>query len=196
VVACGFDPNDAGRIPDEDRCGLPDAAMVLRHLNLDRCTALADVGCGPGRFTLPAARAIAPGGVVYGIDLREDMLGRLRRRADEEGLGNVLPVLAEEDDEWPVPTESCGAVLIAGVYHKVDPASMFIGEVRRILQPGGVCLLVDWKPEATPVGPPLDVRVNPEDVTLEFTSGGFQFIGPCDVGPYAYGLKFVRPPRG
>lgn len=190
-----FDPKGAERLLDESRRGWHDPERILGHLDLARCTALADVGCGPGWFALPAARAMGPGGVVYGIDLREEMLDLLRRRAGEQGLGNVLPVLAEEEDEWPVPTESCDAVLIADVYHEVDPASMFIGEVKRILRPGGICLVVDWKPEATPVGPPPDVRLDPEDVTQEFTAGGFRFLGACDVGPYSYGLKFSKPPH-
>ncbi|MFS8640853.1 MAG: class I SAM-dependent methyltransferase [Symbiobacteriaceae bacterium] len=194
-MAHTFDPRDAWRLLDERRLSWHDPARILRHLELERCTAMADVGCGPGWFTLPAARALPPGGVVYGIDIREEMLDHLRRRAREQGLDNVVPVLAEEEDEWPVPTESCEAVLIADVYHEVDPASLFIGEVKRILRPGGVCLVVDWKPEPTPEGPPPEVRVDPADVAAEFTAGGFRFAGPCDVGPYSYGLKFVKPAR-
>ncbi|BAD42020.1 class I SAM-dependent methyltransferase [Symbiobacterium thermophilum] len=190
-----FDPQRVERLLDERRYSWHDPAQVLRHLDLDRCTALADVGCGPGWFALPAAKRLPPGGVVYGIDISEEMLEHLRRRARAQGVDNVVPVLAEEEDEWPVPTESCEAVLIADVYHEVDPASMFIGEVKRILRPGGVCLVVDWKPEPTPEGPPADHRVDPDDVIAEFTAGGFQFVGPCDVGPYSYGLKFAKPPH-
>ncbi|MBP2016957.1 SAM-dependent methyltransferase [Symbiobacterium terraclitae] len=188
-----FDPAHAERLLDEGRRAWHDPAQVLRHLNLERCTALADVGCGPGWFALEAARRVPPGGRVYAVDLSPEMLALLSRRARAAGLENVLPVLAEEEDEWPVPTGACAAALIANVYHEVDPASMFVGEVKRILEPGGLCLLVDWKPEATPVGPPVSARVAPEDVVAEFTAAGFDYAGPCDVGPYSYGLRFVKP---
>ncbi|OTA41062.1 MAG: hypothetical protein A6D92_10340, partial [Symbiobacterium thermophilum] len=160
-----------------------DPARILRHLELERCTAMADVGCGPGWFTLPAARALPPGGVVYGIDIREEMLDHLRRRAREQGLDNVVPVLAEEEDEWPVPTESCEAVLIADVYHEVDPASLFIGEVKRILRPGGVCLVVDWKPDRLPRARPPTTGSTRMTSSRSLRPAGFSSSAPATWGP-------------
>jgi SAM-dependent methyltransferase len=45
-----------------------------------------DVGCGNGAVGLEAARAVAPGGHVTGIDLSAPMLGVARRRAEEQGM--------------------------------------------------------------------------------------------------------------
>jgi ubiquinone/menaquinone biosynthesis C-methylase UbiE len=45
-----------------------------------------DVGCGNGAVSLEAARAVAPGGLVTGIDLSAPMLGVARRRAEEQGM--------------------------------------------------------------------------------------------------------------
>jgi len=191
-MAHRFDPRRADRLLDQGRREWHDPELVLRHLNLGERSTLADIGCGPGWFALAAAERLEPGGRVLGIDVSAEMLQRLAERAGERGLANVVPVLAEEEDEWPVPTAVCDAALIANVYHEADPASLFIGEVKRILQPGATCLLVDWKPEATPVGPPLAERVDPQDVVAEFTAVGFHFAGACDVGPYTYGLKFQR----
>lgn len=191
-MARRFDPEDALRLLSESRRRWQDPEQVLRHLDLERYTALADVGCGPGWFALEAARRLPPEGRVYAIDLSPEMLALLARRVQQAGLHNVVAVLAEEEDEWPVPTEVCDAALVVNVYHEVDPASLFVGEVKRILRPGGVCLLVDWKTEATPEGPPLAERVEPQDVVAEFTATGFHYEGPCDVGPYSYGLKFIK----
>lgn len=120
-------------------------------------------------------------------------MDRLMERAQAEGIPNIRPVLAEAEDEFPIPSTSCDAILLANVYHECDPASNLIHELRRILRPGGTLLLVDWKPETTPVGPPLAERVAAEDVTEEFTGSGFKFSGPCNVGPWHYGLKFELP---
>lgn len=191
-LAHKFDPSRMDRLLETERLTWNDPGQVLRPLRLESCTALADVGCGPGWFALEAARRMPPGGKVYGIDLSPEMLERLQARAREAGLTNVEAVLAEEEAEYPVPTESMDAVLIANVYHEVDPASLFLGEVRRMLKRGGVCLVVDWRPEPTPNGPPAAHRVSPQDVRAEFLAAGFTEGESHDVGPYHYGLTFHK----
>lgn len=185
-----FDPAKAGHLLDPARREWHDPDRVLAHLGLDRGQVVADVGCGPGWFTLPVAERVAPDGLVYAIDVEEKMLERLMERANECAVTNIRPVLAEEEDEFPVPSSSCDAALVASVYHEVDPTFSFVNEVRRILRPGGLCLVVEWRPEATPVGPPQHERLTPEDVTREWVGAGFEPGGHVEVGPYHYGLKF------
>lgn len=176
----------------EERRAWDDPDTVLHHLNLNACAILADIGCGTGWFTLAAARKMAPGGYVYAVDISEEMLNQVRQKAREADLGNIEPVLAEEEDEYPIPTGSVDMVLIADLYHEVDPATNFLGEIRRILKPGGTCFVVDWRQEETSGGPPLEQRVDQQDVTEEFYSSGFILAGTCDVGPHHYGLKFQK----
>lgn len=187
-----FDPAHMERLLGEERRKVNDPVQILAHLNLQPGMTLADVGCGPGWFAVEAGKQVTPGGLIYGIDLSEAMLERLAQRAAEAGVTTVKPILGEEPDEWPVPTESCDAVLLANVYHETDPQSLFLGEVKRMMKPGGLCLLVDWKPEPTPGGPPLAERLNPDEVAAEFTAAGFQFQGHREVGPYHYGLLFQK----
>jgi len=187
-----FNPDLADQLLREERRTWHDPERVLKPLRLETCMALADIGCGPGWFTLEAARRMPPGARVYGIDIQPEMLDRLRARTKDAGLTNVEAVLAEEEDEYPIPTESVDAALIVDVYHEVDPATLFLNEVRRILKPGGRCLVVDWRPEPTPLGPRPERRVHPEDVRAEFEAAGFTLLETPDVGPYHYGLLFAK----
>lgn len=191
-----FDPSRADHLLDPARRAWHDPDRILPYLDLRPGSVVADVGCGPGWFTLPLARRVAPGGLVYAIDVEERMLERLSRRIREENLTNVRPVLAEEEDEFPVPSSSCDAALVASVYHEVDPTSSFANEVRRILKPGGLCLVVEWRPEPTPVGPPAHERLAPEDVAREWLASGFEGGTEVDVGPYHYGLRFFARKDG
>lgn len=191
-MAHKFDPANMDRLLEEERRSWNDPDKILQYLNLGQCTVMAEIGCGPGWFTLEAAKKMQPGGLVYGVDVSEEMLARLKQRAQEAGLQNVQAVLADEDDEFHIPTESCDVVLVANVYHEVDPASMFINEIKRMLKPASTCLVVDWRTEETPFGPPLEERVDQQDVTEEFYAAGFVLAGTCDVGPYHYGLKFYK----
>jgi len=191
-MAHKFNPAHAERLLEAERKGWNDPDKVLQYLNLGQCTVMAEIGCGNGWFTLEAAKQLQPHGQVYGIDISEEMLARLQERATAENLNNVHTVLAEEEDEYPVPSESADAVLLANVYHEVDAASNFFGELKRILKPGATCLVVDWRTEQTPKGPPLEHRVDQQDVVEEFSVSGFILAGTCDVGPYHYGLKFYK----
>lgn len=192
-MAHKFNPAHADRLLAEDRGQWNSPDQILQYLNLGQCTVMADVGCGPGWFTLEAAKQMQPGGLVYGVDVSQEMLAKLKERAGAAGLANIQPVLAEEGDEYPIPTDSVDVVLIANVYHEVDPATNFLGEISRILRPASTCLVVDWRREETPVGPPVEHRVDQQDVTEEFYASGFILAGTCDVGPYHYGLKFYKP---
>src|SRR3954454_8377524 len=59
------------------RAAMPPDAIVL------------DVCCGAGGSALPAARAVAPGGRVIGIDLAAGLLALARAKAARQGLANA-----------------------------------------------------------------------------------------------------------
>lgn len=188
-----FDPAKMDRLLDPARREWMDPDRVLSYIQPEQCEAVADLGCGPGFFTLEIARRLPEGGVVYGVDVSEEMLERLQERAQAAGLANVRPILAEEDDEYPIHSATCDAALMVNVYHECDPASNLLHEIRRLLRPGARLLLADWKPEPTPIGPPAEERVDPSDVIEEFTASGFTLESEVEIGPYSYGLLFRRP---
>ena len=109
---------------------------------------VADLGCGPGYFTLPLARMVAPDGQVIAVDLQPAMLEKLRMRADKEGLGELIvphPCAADTLGELP-PLDAAFAFYMV---HEVPDVARFLGEVSRALRPGGRLLLVEPKGHVT-----------------------------------------------
>ena len=66
-----------------DRLGLRPGMRVL------------EVGPGPGRLLVPAARRVLPSGEVVGLELQPEMARRLGARAAREGLSNLTVVLGD-----------------------------------------------------------------------------------------------------
>ena len=62
-----------------------DPRRILHGLVTEGDTAV-DLGCGPGFFTLPMASMVGHGGTVIAVDLQQEMLDRLRLRAERAGL--------------------------------------------------------------------------------------------------------------
>ena len=58
------------------------AAEIVRQLSLTAGMRVLDIGCGPGRLTIPIAKEIGPHGQVVAVDLQLGMLRRLQQRVE------------------------------------------------------------------------------------------------------------------
>ena len=66
------------------------ASVIVEHLGLQPGMRVLDVGCGPGRLTVPMAEKVGPHGEVVAIDIQPRMLARAREKARQAGLELVL----------------------------------------------------------------------------------------------------------
>ena len=193
------------RQPDRDWwCELwPDPAAVLRKLGLEAGDSLADVGCGDGYFTIPAAELVAPA-TVYAIDADGTMLDEIDARAIERGVENVVTVSGDARELASLLPERVDVVLIANTFHGVEAPTAFAEQVFRSLRPGGRFAIVNWhdRPaeETTvlgePRGPPSALRMTPDETRSVVAPAGFEAADEVDLPPYHYGLVFRRSHDG
>ena len=52
-----------------------------------------EVGCGPGFFTIPAAKMVGEEGLIYAIDVNQFAIRRVEEKITEEGISNIKPLL-------------------------------------------------------------------------------------------------------
>src|SRR5262245_10682974 len=95
-----------------------------------------DIGCGPGVFTIPFARAAGPNGWIYAADILPEMVAECRKRAAAAGLENVEIAVSTEN---AVPfTDRCVDLVFAGqLLHELHDPPLFFAEMRRVLAPKG-----------------------------------------------------------
>ncbi|MFJ1461669.1 class I SAM-dependent methyltransferase [Nocardia sp. N2S4-5] len=119
-------PPDYWRV---ELAALPEGSRVL------------DLGCGAGRNTVVAAGLPL---VVHACDVSAGMLTAARRAVAERAPGRVVRFEQASFDALPYDDLSFDAVLASGVLHNApDPAVLraAIGEIARVLTPGGKLLL-------------------------------------------------------
>ncbi|MEN9257214.1 MAG: class I SAM-dependent methyltransferase [Gloeomargarita sp. GMQP_bins_5] len=147
----------------------------------------ADIGCGPGYFTLPLAERVHK---VYALDSSPWMLERCRERAVAQGYGNVETRPCEET-AIPLPDKSVDVSLLANLVHELLQPQAFLAAVGRITR--ARVHVIDWHPVPSPAGPPLVDRL-PKDQVIDLLTGlGFVLVQDAPVYPYHYFLTF-RPP--
>jgi ubiquinone/menaquinone biosynthesis C-methylase UbiE len=96
---------------------------------------IVDWGCGPGRVTIPVAKAI-PGGRIVAVDVERIALQTVREKAAREGLGNVYTVLLQSHPV-AIPTGSVDLVLLLDTFHGVRDRAGLLSDIGRILKPSG-----------------------------------------------------------
>ena len=106
-----------------------------------------EIGCGPGFFTIPAAKIVGEKGSVYALDINPVAIKTVRRKIKEKGLKNVKVILADAS-ETGLPEESVDVVFLFGVIHALDDVDAVMQETHRVLKVKGVLSIQKpWWPE-------------------------------------------------
>jgi SAM-dependent methyltransferase len=101
-----------------------------------------DIGAGSGTDTLIAARAVAPGGRVFALDMTPAMLAKLRKNVALAGAANV-EVVEGNAESVPLPDASVDVVTSNGVLNLVPDKAKAFAEIFRVLRPGGRVQIAD-----------------------------------------------------
>jgi SAM-dependent methyltransferase len=104
-----------------------------------------DACCGTGASALPAARAVAPGGHVLGVDLAEPALALARRKARDHGLDNVEFRLGDVTATGLEDGSFDAVICVFGIFF-VDDMEAAVAELWRLLRPGGRLAVTVWGP--------------------------------------------------
>lgn len=113
---------------------------TLRELDLAPGLHVADVGCGPGRLTVPIALEVGPGGEVAALDMQKKMLDKLARRCAEKGVANVRPVHGGAG-KGLLPKGHFDRALLVTVLGEIPDRESALREIYAALKPGGYLLI-------------------------------------------------------
>ncbi|HIH96761.1 MAG TPA: class I SAM-dependent methyltransferase [Thermoplasmata archaeon] len=112
--------------------------MELKVAGLKRGQKVLEVGCGPGFFTIPAAKIVGEEeGFVYAVDVHPLAIERVKEKIEKEGIKNVEPILANASDTG-LPDQSIDLAFIFGLQYIAGGLGNVIAEIQRTLKDGGV----------------------------------------------------------
>ncbi len=151
---------------------------------------VADFGAGSGFFTRAAARLVGESGLVWAVDVHQEMLPRLKNLALAEGLRNVevLHGNVEREGGSHLPANNFDLVIVANLLFASEHRQNVAREAHRVLRKGGMALVVDWQDSFAGLGPhPEHVIVAAEAKKL-FEAEGFAHVEKVPAGAYHWGF--------
>lgn len=118
------------------------AQFIVEHLRLEPGMRVLDAGCGPGRVTLPLAEAVGPRGQVVALDVQDDMLARVRAKAEAASLQNVRYLQAELG-QGDLPLDGFDRAVLVSVLGEIPDQTAALGEIYDALKPGGLLSITE-----------------------------------------------------
>lgn len=154
-----FNPESKHKLDNPERRKLLPPEETLCRLGLVEGDIVADIGCGIGYFTLPAARIVGSKGKVYGLDILTEMLEIVADKARANQLANVEFVQVKEND-FILADQTIQYALVCLVAHEAEEPFAFFREIHRILQSEGKLAIIEWIKQESKMGPTIENRLD------------------------------------
>ncbi len=165
---------------------------IMKKAGIIQGIKVAELGCGPGAFTIPIAESVSKNGMVFAVDKNSEALEMLRERLKEKNLEGVVKTLQEPMESTSIQDHSVDVIFLANVFHDITNHQLFFREARRILKKGGKLVDLDWKKTGSGFGPPFSIRLNPDEARAIFEKHGLTVIHEEDMQNDHY-LLIVKP---
>lgn len=133
---------------------------------------VADLGAGTGYFAFRLAPMVKK---IIAIDVDQRFLDFIDSRAKllpEEMAGKIETRLAEYHDPNLKPQE-VDFILIVNTYHLIEDRVDYFNRLKNALRDNGQIIIVDFKKELIPIGPPPELKVSSTQVLDELKKAGY-----------------------
>jgi 2-polyprenyl-3-methyl-5-hydroxy-6-metoxy-1,4-benzoquinol methylase len=148
---------------------------TLSKLSLKPGMVVADIGAGSGLFSRPLAKAVAPNGKVYAVDIQQDLLDYIDKRDKEEHISNVRTVLGGFDDP-KLPARDVDLAFINDVLHHIEHRAVYLKALGTYMKPSGRIAIIEMNKDDpnTPHKNQPELLVGREEMPAWMSDAGFK----------------------
>jgi demethylmenaquinone methyltransferase/2-methoxy-6-polyprenyl-1,4-benzoquinol methylase len=116
---------------------------AIEALSLPPGSRIVDVCTGTGDLAIAATRLVAPVSVI-GVDFSGEMLRRAMSKLREQSLSGTIKLVRGDATRIPLPDASCDAATIGFGIRNVAEPERALGELARVLRPGGRLAILEF----------------------------------------------------
>jgi precorrin-6B methylase 2 len=169
--------------------------QLVDVLKLTPGMVVADIGAGSGVISIKMADKIKPSGTVLAVDIQEEMLSVLAKRAKQLGIANITPIHSTEKSPNLEPA-SVDLAIMVDVYHEFRYPYEMLLAISKGLKPGGRVVFVEYRKEDPNVPIKLVHKMTEAQVKREAADPSLELahVETIEVLPWQHVIIFERRP--
>ncbi len=175
--------------PERESEERPD--ILVESLNLQPGDVVADIGVGTGYIARRAAKKVGPTGLVYGVDIQQEMLDLLAKDMAARGITNVKGALGTITDP-KLPPDSIDLAIMVDVYHEFSHPYEMMQGICRALKTGGRVVFVEYRAEDPRVPIKRLHKMTELQVVKEATPHPLEWVETIDKLPRQHVVIFKK----
>ena len=114
---------------------------VLAEVDIKPGYSILDYGCGPGTYSIIAAKSVGENGKVYSLDINPFALTNVKKRAKRSGLKNIETI--NTNYKTNLKEKSIDVVFLYDIFHELKEPKKILEEIHRVLKPRGILSFSD-----------------------------------------------------
>lgn len=169
--------------------------IFFRELDLKSGINFLDAGCGNGQYSLAISEIIGNGGTIYAIDRWKEGITQLKENALAKNINNIKAMIGDISDDIPIEKGCIDVCLMSTVMHGLvqhETANSTLEKITEALNPQGLLAIVEFKKIDVSPGPPIAIRLTPEEVEEIVIPFGFKKERIVDIGKCNYMITFLK----
>ena len=165
-------------------------ALAISKLPIAARSVVADIGAGTGYYTFRIASKV-PQGKVYAVDVQDESVQFLQKKARQLGLNNVEVV--KGDAQSPnLPENSVDLAIMVDVYHELEFPHEMLQALRKSLKADGKILLLEYRAEDPSIPIKKLHKLSVAQANQEMAANGFKLIQRGDFLPIQHFLVYQK----
>jgi ubiquinone/menaquinone biosynthesis C-methylase UbiE len=151
---------------------------------------IADIVAGSVYHVFKLAK-IAKEGMVYAVDIQEEMLAAIKRKKLKEDIANIEEVKGTIESV-NLPPNSIDKVLMVDVYHEFSHPVEMMASIEKALKKSGKIYLIEYRGEDPTVPIKKLHKMTEEQAVKEMEAAGFKLEKNTDNLPWQHCMVFIR----
>lgn len=166
-------------------------SKLIKNLKIENGDIIADIGAGSGYHTFRMA-PLTSEGVIYAVDIQDEMLEVMEEKMRETGVENVITVKGTEKSA-ELPDGVLNKVLMVDVYHEFAFPKEMMASIKRALKPSGRVYLVEYRKEDDWVPIKEVHKMTEAQAVKEMEAAGFILERNIGNLPWQHCMVFKKP---